>query len=166
MIEIHPDILLAQAITFLLAVFVLWKVAWKPLCSIMQQRAKTIEHDLSEAQRIKEEVQKLETNYKAQLDHIQQQTQQMLDQARADAAQQRDEILRQTKTEADSILEKSRLQLEEERKALLQQLYRDMSVASVELAERLLRQSINKETQDRCLNESLDKVDQLIKHHS
>lgn len=166
MIEIHPDILLAQAVTFFLAVFVLWKVAWKPVCLMMQQRAKTIERDLSEAVRLKEEVQKLETNYKAQLDRIEQQAQQMLDKAREDASMQRDEILRQTKTDADAILEKSRRQLEEERKALLQQLYREMSVASIELAERLLRQSINKETQDRCLYESLDKIDQLIKTRS
>ena len=51
MFTIHPGLMLATAITFLVAVFILWKTAWKPLGEMMRLRQEKISSALNEAER-------------------------------------------------------------------------------------------------------------------
>jgi F-type H+-transporting ATPase subunit b len=81
MVEINFNILIVQAVSFLIAVVILWKIAWKPLVTFLQNRRKGIEENINAAKTSKENALKLEEDYKKKISLIEQEARVMFNNA-------------------------------------------------------------------------------------
>lgn len=164
MIEINFGILLAQVITFLIGVALMWKIAWGPLTKTLKERSSVIQKELELAQAKNKMAEELQAKYQAQLAKIEAKAQGILAKANQEARNLRDQMLKSSQDEAKSLVEKTRLALEQEKQRLIQDLRQEMARLAVSGAEKLLRRMISPEIQREWSEEFLAQLEQHARH--
>ena len=158
MIEINPSILLVQIITFLVAVWVLWRFFWGPLKDFMKKRQDGIARQLEEAARGRQEAARLEEAYKKLLENINRERLEMLEKATRDGEKERSELIKKAHEETRQMLERARAEIAEERAATARQLRGEVASLAVMIAEKILKETVDKKVQERLLKEFSDEL--------
>ncbi len=158
---VTPDIGLVfwSTVAFLLLVWVLGKFAWKPMLAGLHEREKTIENSLLAAENARDEMAKL--NHESEI---------LLKKARAE----RDEILKEAKdikntileeardiarTEGSRLIEKAREEINSMKMIALNEVKNQVARLSIEVAEKVLRKSLeNKSQQEATVAEMLKDI--------
>jgi F-type H+-transporting ATPase subunit b len=153
MIEINYTVLIVQLVTFLVAVFILWKFFWGPFIQFLDGRKNGIKQDLDNAQKTREEAEKLANQYKQSLDKIEEETRKLVDKALAEGTKSKNEILALAHEQANKMLENAKIQLEEEKNKAKDELRSQAASLSIQIAEKILKQTIDKNVQERLLKE-------------
>jgi F-type H+-transporting ATPase subunit b len=141
-VKIEPYLLLCQAITFAIAVAILWKFAWGPLVAAVKGRQQAIQESIESADKIKVSVAKLEEEYKARMHQIQDQSQSLINQAKQDAIRAGDEIINQAKSEADAVRSRMQEQLTRDRDVFAAQLRAEVVALSMAVAQKVVRDAV------------------------
>lgn len=163
MIEINPGLLLAQVVTFLIGMGLLWKIAWGPLTRLLRERRARIQQDLQTAERAKQDMGRLKTEYEQQLAQIQTKANELFAQAERDGQAAREQLLQVAQEEARRLTEKTRRQLEEEKVRLVKELRSEVGNLSILAAERLVRQTVDERVQAQFLEELFRDLDKYSK---
>ncbi len=132
-----------QAVTFLIVLFLLTKFAWKPIMKALHEREASIENALSAAEQAKLEMQGLKAE-----------NEKLLAQARLE----RDKILREASEAGNSLVETAREKaneegarmitiareaIENEKRAAIAEVKNQAASLSIEIAERILRRELS-----------------------
>jgi F-type H+-transporting ATPase subunit b len=152
-LEINLPILIVQAVTFLIAVFILWKAAWGPLTRMMEARRKGIEGDIEKAAQNVRDSERLRLDYEQRLAKIDAEIDLILDKASSDGHSRRDQILREAEEEAKRLIENVRNEIKMEKQSALQEMRRETVNLAVLIAEKILKQSVDPKAQDALLKE-------------
>jgi F-type H+-transporting ATPase subunit b len=163
MVTIHPGYLLAEVITFLVAVFILWKTAWKPLDRMMRLRQEKIRSELNEAERAQKETRKMEEDYQQRLKDLQRKTTELLSQTRQEGMKMREKIISQARTEAEEALRKARLELKSEQNRMLAELRSETMLLSLEIAEKAIHRVLDERDREELFREILPQMDAFRK---
>ena len=163
MIEINFGILSAQVVTFLIGVWLVWKIAWGPLTQMLKERSSVIERDLETAEQKRTEAQKLEESYREQLVAIEAKTEEITNRALQEAQTMKEQILKSAQDESKKLMEKTKESLEAERVRLIGELQRELSHWVVVGAEKLLRQTIDQQRQEQWTQQFLAELGQQSK---
>ena len=163
MLTVNPGILLAQLITFLVAVFILWKTAWKPLNQMMRLRQEKIRSELNEAERAQKETRKLEEDYQQRLKDLHRKTTELLSQTKQEGMKMREEIINQARAEAGEALRKARLELKSEQNRMLAELRAETTLLSLEIAEKTIHRILDERDREKLFQEILPQMDAFRK---
>ena len=159
LVQPDPGLFIWSIITFLVLLGLLAKFAWNPLLKALESRQETIRKSLDDAQKAKEE-----------LERLQAQSAQMLRQARLDAdaiisktygeAEKLGEELRQkAREEAEGIVKNAQRQIQNETGRALQEIRREAVDLSVTIASKLLERHVSKEDNARLIDETLKQIE-------
>ena len=96
--------LIAQALNFLILLFILAKFAYKPLLKVMEERKEKIANDLKAADQAKADAEAVKAEYAAKLAEAKAEAQEIIDNARKTAAAAHDKIMADTKAEQEQVL--------------------------------------------------------------
>ncbi|TMM35120.1 MAG: F0F1 ATP synthase subunit B [Actinobacteria bacterium] len=140
---------IAELIAFLIVLFVLWRYVVPPVSKAMSDRQAMIKAQLDEGREASERLKQAEADYRSAMEEARTTAATIRDQARADAAAIREEMLEQAVQERDRVLESGREQLQHERDALVRQLRAELGELAVELASRILGESLAEEARQR-----------------
>jgi F-type H+-transporting ATPase subunit b len=140
---------IAELIAFLIVLGVLWRYVVPPVTKAMNDRQAMIKAQLDEGKQASERLKQAEADYRKAMDEARTTAATIRDQARADAAAIREEMLEQAVQERDRILESGRDQLVHEREALVRELRASLGDLAVELAGRILGESLAEEARQR-----------------
>ncbi|MFA5394108.1 MAG: F0F1 ATP synthase subunit B [Candidatus Ratteibacteria bacterium] len=163
MITVDPRLLLAQLITFLVAVFILWKTAWKPLNQMMRLRQEKISSELEEAARAQKETRKMEEDYQQRLKDLNRKTAELLSQTKQEGMKMREEIINQARAEAEEVSRKARLELKSEQDRMLAELRSETTLLSLEIAEKAIQRALDERDREKLFQEILPKMDAFQK---
>ncbi|WP_018351253.1 F0F1 ATP synthase subunit B [Longispora albida] len=157
LIPIWQEIVVGS-IGFALLCFVLIKFVFPKIEQSYQARVEAIEGGLERAQTAQAEANTLLEQYKQQLAEARAEAASIRDEARADAGAIKDDILAAAREEQERIIAAGREQLTADRQALLHELRTELGTLSVELASRIVGESLadearKKGTVDRFLAE-------------
>jgi F-type H+-transporting ATPase subunit b len=159
LVQPDPGLFIWTIITFLVLLALLAKFAWKPLLKALESRQETIRKALDDAQKAKEELERLQT-----------QSVQILRQARLDAdaiitktyteAEKLGEELRQkAREESEGIIKNAQRQIQNETGRALQEIRREAVDLSVTIASKLLERHVSKEDNARLIDETLKQIE-------
>jgi F-type H+-transporting ATPase subunit b len=140
---------IAELIAFLIILGVLWRYVLPPVSKAMSDRQNLIRDQLEEGRQASERLKQAEADYRKALDEAKAAAASIRDQARADAAGIREEILERAQQEKERIVESGREQLTADRQALVRQLRAELGDLAVELATRILGESLAEEARQR-----------------
>ncbi|GAA3610651.1 F0F1 ATP synthase subunit B [Secundilactobacillus similis] len=139
--------LLFYAICFIILMWLIKLVAWKPVNEMMQKRADKISDDIDSAEKSREEAAQLATQRQEALANSRQEASSIVDSAKKQGQQQRDGILAQAQTDAQSLKENAQKDIEQERQDALSSVRNDVADLSIEIASKIIQKELSADDQ-------------------
>jgi F-type H+-transporting ATPase subunit b len=134
--------LVVGTVAFSVLCFILMKYVFPRMEQTFQARVAEIEGGIERAQAAQAEANQLHEQYRAQLAGARTEAAKIRDDARADAAGIREEVLAQARAESDRIIAAGREALAADRASLVRELRVELGTLSVELASRIVGESL------------------------
>jgi F-type H+-transporting ATPase subunit b len=118
--------LVAQIVSFTIVCAILYALAYKPILGMLHARRQQIASGLANAEKIKAELARTETDRRDVLAKADARGRQLIDEARAAARRVEDEQTRKATAAADQIVARARQEIEHDRARLLAEVKRDI----------------------------------------
>ncbi len=157
--EVSPGLFLWSALTFIILILLLWKVAYKPLMAMQKKRQAEIHDAIEGAERVKEEARMLLVEYKQQLADARVEAEEILERARRVGESTKAELVNEAKAQADRTLEKAREQIERETRQALADIKLQVADLALAAAEKATSRSLTAEEDVRLIREALAEVE-------
>lgn len=154
MLDVQWDLLVAQVVTFLLGITILWFVAWKPLVARMKSRREELARHLESIEAKAAQIEELKKQYEAQLANVDKKTKDILD----DAHQNAQKILNETQQKAKENLERFERQIEHERQRVLVELRSDFANLVSLGIEKVLRKKVDVQVEEKLYEDLLEEL--------
>ena len=116
---------------------------------------------LQEAEQAKQEAQGLLDDYRQQLANAKDEANRIIDEARQMAETMRQEMTAKASSEADEIVVKARAEVVAERDRALTELRQEVGDLSIDLAERVVQGSLDREAQRGLIDRYLDELERM-----
>ena len=155
---INPIKLLFQAINFLLLLFILRAVAYKPLVRMMDARSERIRNDLDEARRLREEGERDRETYRSQLNRARDEARAILEEANNVAARIREQAIIDAESQNHVTLQRARDEIVREKEHAIAELRREVGDLAIRVATQVVGRSLDGNDQRRLVEEALSQV--------
>lgn len=135
---IEPSLLLAQIINFLVIIFVLQKLLYKPILTMLEKRKKEIAEGVSLTERMRSEEEKLTEKQEKALAKAREDTLGIIEEAKSRAKEVEKELVKEAHTQADAIVARAKAEAVEVKKAAKDDIRKEAVELAVVMAKRLL----------------------------
>jgi F-type H+-transporting ATPase subunit b len=139
--------LIAGGLAFLIVFAFMWKWAVPALNRSLEERQKAIGGQIQEAEAAKAEAAALLADYKAQLAETRGRQNEAIEEARAQGEAMKADIIAKAQAEADAIVARAREEAAAEKGRVLADARADVANLSIDLAERVVGESLDRQTQ-------------------
>ena len=145
-------------IAFLILVFLMYRTVFPSINQAYKTRRENIEGKLEQAEKEREEAEQLLEQYRRRLRDAEDETQRILEEARSNAERVRRELLAKAETDAGRELDRARQAIRAERDQAIRQLRNEVGTLAVELATRVVGDSLDRDRQLRLVDEYIDEL--------
>jgi F-type H+-transporting ATPase subunit b len=132
-----------QFVVFIALVFLLGKMAWKPILSSLKEREESIQNALDSAEKAKNEMASLKADNEKLLKQAREERDLMLRDARDAANRLQDQAKADAKKTADKIIEDAKAVINIEKQAALRDVRAQVATFSIEIAEKLIKKNLS-----------------------
>lgn len=147
-----------QVIAFVLLGFFLARMLKKPLGAFLVKRKEEIRSSLDQASKKENEAQKLLEDWEKKLEAMSQEIQDLEETIRREGEEERKKIIERAQEEGERVRKQAQIIAEHEVKKARVALKKEMVDLSLELAERLLKEKIGPQDQERLVHEYIGKM--------
>jgi F-type H+-transporting ATPase subunit b len=155
---LHLPQLIAQIVGFLVLLFILSKLLYKPLLKVIDERSAKIKESLEAAESAKEQAAASQEQMQDDIKKAREEGQQMIAQARDVAARFRDEEMAKARDEIAAERAKAEADIQRERDAAIEDLRQEFAGLAISAAERVVERSLSESDHrdiiDRVIEES------------
>ena len=151
----HIDwkIIVAQAINFIIVLFILYFLALKPLKKLMSERTERIEKGLEDAKTNATLVLNTKKEYEEMMNKARTEAQAIFMEAKADAESKKTEIIEQAQKDAENILQNGKKMLESEKAKILEEAKTEIVSLVVKATEKLLESHVDASYDEKALKQ-------------
>jgi F-type H+-transporting ATPase subunit b len=153
--------LLIQVVNFLVLLFILWKLLYKPLVAKMEERTQAIKKSLEEAQAARVDAERQRQEHAAQIQAALGEAQAIRSTALKEAAEEQRRLVEAARAEAGRLAQTAKTEMEQDIRRARQQLQQEVGDLAVQIAERLIKKSLRDEDHHRIVQEALSRVDRV-----
>ncbi|MDF0126397.1 F0F1 ATP synthase subunit B [Staphylococcus pseudintermedius] len=150
--------IIVTVVTFLILLALLRKFAWGPLKKVMDDRERSINQDIDDAERAKLNAQRLEEENRQKLKETQDEVHKILEDAKLQARRQQEEILHEANQRANGMLETAQSEIKSEKERALAEINNQVSELSVLIASKVLRKEISEQDQKALIEKYVKEV--------
>jgi F-type H+-transporting ATPase subunit b len=147
--------LIVQAINFVILLFVLQRLLYKPLLAKMQERTSTIQTALDEAKAARAEAARQQEENETRLRAAYAEAAAVREQALREAAEESRKHVESAQAQARKMVEDTKAQLDAEVRRARDELRREVSDLSIAVAEKLVRRSLRDDDHRRIVSEAI-----------
>ncbi len=137
-----PGLIIWQLFVFVLLVFLLGKLAWKPILGSLKEREESIQQALDSAEKAKVEMAALKSDNEKLLREAREERDKILRVAREAANRIHDDAQADAKKNADKIIEDAKAIIQTEKNAALRDVKSQVAMFSLEIAEKLIKNNL------------------------
>ncbi len=130
-------------LAFLIVLFILGKVAWKPILSSLDEREKGIADSIATAERVRNEMSQLQAENEKLLVQAREERSQMLKEAKDTRDRIVNEAKDMAKAEANKIIVDAQHQIQQQKMTALTEVKNEIGNLAVEVAGKILRTQLN-----------------------
>jgi F-type H+-transporting ATPase subunit b len=145
-------------VAFLILLFLMYRTVFPSINQAYKDRRANIQGKLEQAEKDREEAEGLLEQYRRRLRDAEDETQRILEEARANAERVRRELRAKAEEEAGRELERARQAIRSERDQAILQLRNEVGTLAVELATRVVGDSLDRDRQLRLVDEYIDEL--------
>jgi F-type H+-transporting ATPase subunit b len=147
-----------QIIAFLLLGFFLAKMLRKPLRAFLVKRREEIRSSLDQASKKESEARKLLGDWEKKLEALSQEIQDLQETIRKEGEEERKKIIERAQEEGERVRKQAQIIAEHEVKKARMALKKEMVDLSLEMAEKLLKEKIQPQDQERLVHEYIGRM--------
>ena len=141
--DFSPGLFLMQTVIFLILLFILVKVAWKPILNSIRVREDSIKDALEAAEKAKEEMNKLQANNQKLLEEARKEKDSILKDARDIANKLKEDAKNDAEKQTLKMIEDAKNAIKTEKAAALAEVKHQVAELSLEITEKLLRKNLS-----------------------
>ncbi|AVK60812.1 ATP synthase F0 subunit B [Lactobacillus sp. CBA3605] len=151
------------AISFLVLMAIIAKVAWNPITKMMADRADKIANDIDAAQKSRQTATDLADQRREALSHSRSEASDIVADAKQSGEKQRASIVTDAQNEATQYKQNARKDIEQERQDALKNVQTDVADISVQIASKIIKKQLDPKGQQALINSY---IEGLGKHES
>lgn len=157
---ILPDIaeLIYGTIAFVIVFGLLWKFAFPALGKMLAERADKIQGNLERAEHSRQAAEQGLAEYRAQLAGAREEANRIIEESRRTAEQMRRDVQAKAEQEAQATVTRAQEEIRAERDRVFQDLRAQVGVIAVELAGRVVGESLDPDAHQRLIDEYIEQV--------
>ena len=159
LIDVVPGLMIWTVVTFVIVLFVLRRVAFGRIQSLIDKRRDRIREALDEADKAREEARELRELVKRERDEAKTDREKILDESRRQAQRQLEQAREHADADLKERLEKNREELEAENARLREQIRRDVVELTLLASEKVTGKVLDDDDQRRLIDETIAEVD-------
>jgi F-type H+-transporting ATPase subunit b len=152
---LNPVGIILHAINFLILLYLLQRFLYKPVVSMLDQRAATIRESVEAAERTRQELVRADQERTDALREARQQAEQIVTQALQESERIRGEARQTAQEEAQRIISRAQQEATAERQQVMQELRAEVADLAVLAAERVIRKNLDDPTHRALVEEFL-----------
>ena len=149
----------AGLIAFAVIFFVVWKFAIPAFNETLAARQEAIKGQLSDAEQKNQEAESLLADYRQQLASSKDEANRIIEEARQTAETVRQDTIAKAQAEAEEIVSRARAEADAEKARALEAAQAEVANLSVDLAEKVVGQSLDRDTQLGLVNNYLAELE-------
>ncbi len=142
LLQINPGLIFWTIITFLVLLWALQKLAWKPIVGALESREQRIKSALDEAEKNRQEAEKKLAEYQQMIEHAKKESQEIVAKGRKTAEMLKSEIVQKADQEATRLVEKARRDISLEREKAIEDIRKLAVDLSLDAASKLIGKSL------------------------
>ncbi len=154
----EPGELIFGALAFILVFLVLARYAFPRLSEGLRSRTEKIQADLEKAEKSREEAQAVLERYEEQLRDARGEAGRIIEEARKTAEAMRRDVLAKAEDESRRIVARAQEEIRAERDRAFEELRRHVADLSVDLASRVIGESLDKKRQAKLVEDYIDEL--------
>jgi F-type H+-transporting ATPase subunit b len=147
--------LIAQLVNFAILLVVLRLLLWKPILKMLDERKQKIEAGLQRSEEAATQAAASEDEARRVMDEARAEAREATARGQESAARLREELEEQARREADQIITRAREEIRIEREQTVQQLRAEFADLTIQAAERVVGQALDRDAHQRLIDEAL-----------
>lgn len=155
---INFNLIVAQAVNFILLLIVLQRFAYKPILKMLNERTEKIEKSLKQAQKIEEELKNTEKIKRVEIEKAKKEAQKIVQEAYEISESKIQESMDRTKAKTKEIVEKAKQEIKAEKEKSIGEAKKEIADLAVQITKKVIGNNISKENQKKLVNETLSKL--------
>lgn len=156
---IDGRLLIAQIINFLVLLFILYKVLYKPVLKVLDERQKKIETSLKHAKQIEKNLFESQGEKEKILTEARNEAGKVIAESRETAEKLRNDLTNKAKEEVADILEQGKKQLESDKEVMFKELKNEVASMVTIATEKLLKERVNEAVDKNVIEKNLDNLE-------
>ena len=156
--DINPGLTLWAAITFLLLLVVLSKVAWGPIVKMLDEREKTIHEAIESAKKERAEAERMMAEQKEALAKATREAAELAKRNQVEVENLRQELTAKARKEAEELVATARKQIVEEKSKAAAELKGMVADLAIEAAAKLVKASLDEKAQRQLVEDYLKQL--------
>ena len=155
LVQLDPGLFIWTILTFLILFFVLSKYAWRPLLAALESREKTIRSSLEDAEKAKQELERLNTESEAIISEARSEAQSIRVEAKSAAEKIKADIMAQAGEDAKKLRDETEKQIQVEKDKAISEVRQEVVGLAITVAEKVIRKNLSKEDNQDLIEDSL-----------
>ena len=143
------------AVNIILLIILLRIFLFKPINKLMDDRTQSIQKDIDDAEKAKQEAEELKKQYEEDLGDAKSEAEKIIMKAHEDAETEKAAIIKKSQEEADQIIEDAGKTIENERRRVLQQAQTEIADLAIEAASKVVGANLDDEKNRKLVDEFL-----------
>ncbi len=154
-IGINLNGLISQIICFAILFGILFGFGYKPFLKMMDERSKKIKEGVESADKAKQQAEQAEQEFKKQVGEARKEGQVIMAQAVEMGERTKEEARQKAREEAEALIKRARGEIQLERDQAIDQLRGEFADLTILAAEKVINESLDKESHRRLIEETL-----------
>lgn len=160
MADINPLFWIAtHLVAFLILCWLVARFAWRPLLGLLDERRHTVEESFAKAEQLKGDAERMQGEYKEQLQAAHAEARDLVKKAQADAAKLRDQLQAETQAQIEKARKEASDRISQETEAAKNQLRNYVAGLAVSAAEKFLSEGLSDDQKRKLTNETLPEIE-------
>ncbi len=155
---INTKIIIAQFVNFVVLMFILQKIGYKPLKKFVEDRTKKIEQGVENAKKAEIALKEAQAEQERLLVEARKDASELIEKARVQAKEQGDALVDKAKADVAAVVTQGKASIEQERQKMLDEVKADVIEMVISSTQKVLSKAIDKDVDEAWLKEQVAKA--------
>jgi F-type H+-transporting ATPase subunit b len=158
LLSVNPGLIIWQLLIFVILLFILKKIAWKPLLSALHSREQSIKDSIEHAEKLQIDAQELIEVNKRNMAEANAQSMKIINDAKDMAGKMRDEIMSKAQDDSRKLIEQAKTEIKNEKEVAMSDLRNEVSDLAIKAAEKILKDNLDEGKQKKIVNDFISQI--------
>lgn len=161
LVQPDPGLFFWTILTFLVLLWSLRKLAWKPLLELLNNRENAIRTSLDDAEKARVELETLHEKSEKLIVDARVEAQSVIADGKVMAEKLREDILDRAREKSDTLVRNAELRIEAEKEKVLKEIKAEVADMSLSIASKLIGKNLSREDNTALIRKALENKDNL-----